>query len=883
MSENQLSPLHTNPPVTPPPATDSAIDVQIQQESRVFPSDIGIERRQILSPVSPHPVHVQEPPVLKNQMELANNFTDAHPTNTNGMGPSSAATFVSPDLSSLESLMKQHQQQALQQQQHHQHQEKDQQPPTLEQSTTQEHPQNQLSLPEPTLYSASSSLPSAIAPFPAMDKSSPPPVSSSLHAGNGEAPAGNGSFASSASAPSSNGITAPSKPTNISTGLPPPPILASNLSSSNVDLQALLTKLSSPATPTVPQQLHSAPQSPPLPNGAPVVAPSSSAPPPSVKSPLPQSPVQKTRTSSNPPPPPTNHPLPPVPVVSSSLPGQPPAGYPASLPPPPNFAQHKQQQQQPPPQPQQPASVTEEEDEEDSRPFTVDEEEEFSQFLTDERDYVSHGQWDRFPPGSRLFIGNLPTEKVTKRDLFRIFHKHGRLAQVSIKQAYGFVQFLDQSSCAAALRHEQGSTVRGRKMHLEISKPQRNTRPAPIDSARTRRSRSPDYSRGGVSPRRGGPPSSAGGGRREVDRYRGPPASDRDSRDRRDRDEYASRRRSSPPPRARDDYRPGRRSRSRSRSPPARYRPRSRSRTPDFDDVPLPKRSADQVPEVQILVSDELDRNFIWWVENAFRSKNLKCDMLFLNPRLQLSAVVKRQVMEGVNAVVFLNRQMQLASTISIQIFDRKDQDAASFNQYDNLDPSVAAELVVHSKQQQQQYAAAVAAPAAHYGSYGAPPAMQQPQVPQQQQLAGLQGLASVPGLASLIQGVDAGTLQKILLGLHQQSQPQIQQQPQYQQTQQLNDLASMLARPQQQQYGSAPQQPQQQAYGSQPPPQNSALGAFGGTAGFAALLGQAQQKVAAAQQQQSPTQQSPPQQPVQTQNSQIGNIMETLAKWKQS
>lgn len=28
----------------------------------------------------------------------------------------------------------------------------------------------------------------------------------------------------------------------------------------------------------------------------------------------------------------------------------------------------------------------------------------------------------------------------------------------------------------------------------------------------------------------------------------------------------------------------------------------------DLDDVPLPRRSPDQVPEVQILVSDELDR-----------------------------------------------------------------------------------------------------------------------------------------------------------------------------------------------------------------------------------------------------------------------------------
>jgi len=143
---------------------------------------------------------------------------------------------------------------------------------------------------------------------------------------------------------------------------------------------------------------------------------------------------------------------------------------------------------------------------------------------------------------------------------------------------------------------------------LEISKPQRNTRPAPTDSARPRRSRSPDYARGGGSPRRSAPPAAAG--RREVDRYRAPPPSDRDHRDRRDRDEYSARRRSSPPPLrgARDDYRPGRRSRS--RSPPTRYRPRSRSRTrsPDFDDVPLPRRAPEQVPEVQILVSDELDR-----------------------------------------------------------------------------------------------------------------------------------------------------------------------------------------------------------------------------------------------------------------------------------
>ena len=66
--------------------------------------------------------------------------------------------------------------------------------------------------------------------------------------------------------------------------------------------------------------------------------------------------------------------------------------------------------------------------------------------------------------------GNLPSEKVTKRDIFRIFSRHGRLAQISIKQAYGFVQFLDVSSCVSALRDEQGASCKGRKMRKSTMK-----------------------------------------------------------------------------------------------------------------------------------------------------------------------------------------------------------------------------------------------------------------------------------------------------------------------------------------------------------------------------------------------------------------------------
>lgn len=48
--------------------------------------------------------------------------------------------------------------------------------------------------------------------------------------------------------------------------------------------------------------------------------------------------------------------------------------------------------------------------------------------------------------------------------MFHIFHKYGKLAQISIKQAYGFIQFLEAPACHAALQAEQGALVRGRKI-----------------------------------------------------------------------------------------------------------------------------------------------------------------------------------------------------------------------------------------------------------------------------------------------------------------------------------------------------------------------------------------------------------------------------------
>lgn len=138
---------------------------------------------------------------------------------------------------------------------------------------------------------------------------------------------------------------------------------------------------------------------------------------------------------------------------------------------------------------------------------------------------------------------------------------------------------------------------------LEISKPQRNTKKAePQNAGPRRRSRSPDYTRGGIglAPRDG--------------RYGANPNSmsprDRDRRFR-DREDYRPMR--SPSPRGLRGIRSRDRSRdrfdtryrSRSRTPPRRHRSPSPRRDYTEDGLDLRRRLPHEVPDIQILVLNE--------------------------------------------------------------------------------------------------------------------------------------------------------------------------------------------------------------------------------------------------------------------------------------
>lgn len=366
MSENQSS----------PPAPDPSAHTTEYLPDADAPVQSIEEDREMLSPVSPHPVHVAEPsdiPVLKNQMDPVFNSTDAHASHpvVNGLSLGGLPYNLGTSPSWME------------QQPQSQH---------LSMSSASATDNTNDSIPSSS-SSSSSSL--------TVDVLQNAPSSAIANFGNGNVPDTSGT----------NGVVMnTSLITADSTSVSPPKThsysLPSNLPN-NVDLQALLTKLSpsvhqqsvssqiaqvsaaaiTAATVTVPVSAHAS---------SPSQARVPSLPQPPMQALVPsQLPAQNHQTT---------HPLP-QPPATSAVNGAPghtghPAGYPASLPPPPNFNQHRQQV---------PASPTGTEDnEEDNRPFTIEEEEAYERFLSDERDYVTQGQWDRFPAGSRLFIGAHP-------------------------------------------------------------------------------------------------------------------------------------------------------------------------------------------------------------------------------------------------------------------------------------------------------------------------------------------------------------------------------------------------------------------------------------------------------------------------------------------
>lgn len=102
-------------------------------------------------------------------------------------------------------------------------------------------------------------------------------------------------------------------------------------------------------------------------------------------------------------------------------------------------------------------------------PMSTEESDEFTKYLAEEAKYQDRRSLDEFPERSRLFIGNLSTNTISKEDLFRICNKYGEVVSITLKGGYGFVQFKTAEQCADCIKGETDVPLHGRLMRLDAS------------------------------------------------------------------------------------------------------------------------------------------------------------------------------------------------------------------------------------------------------------------------------------------------------------------------------------------------------------------------------------------------------------------------------
>ncbi|KAK4642463.1 nuclear polyadenylated RNA-binding protein 3 [Podospora bellae-mahoneyi] len=451
-------------------------------------------------------------------------------------------------------------------------------------------------------------------------------------------------------------------------------------------------------------------------------------------------------------------------------------------------------------------------------------------FVNDERTYTSEQNWDRFPEGARIFVGNLSSDRVSKKEVFAVFSKYGRLAQISMKSAYGFVQYHNVSEAQAALEACQDMELGGRRIHLEISRRQKK-------KGGDDRGHSPD--------RRGGPRGMAND-RLDLNNQPRDPGWKRTNDHRRS----ASPRRDDPRgfySRDRDNG-PMSHDRRRSRSPrrsrfgSESYRRRSPSphrRTPsDVDRLDIPRRYGNDVPDVQILLLQDLDRPFVDWVQNALHAHGLKTAVMHLNPRFPRNTIVQRQVLEGVHAIIDLDQKSRDSGLISLQLFIRNSGTGSNirFESYNSLNPELAGGLVMREKTRVVH--APPPPPPPHVAAYPPtyqPPPVAAPTAPYQSPIVPppATGYQSYPPASSIPQAapappatpIDNDYLRSLLTGLQTQQQSQQQTTATRAPAPQI-DINALLGSLQ----GGVPQQAPPQQYGvPQPPQYQGAAGYYGG------------------------------------------------------
>ena len=289
------------------------------------------------------------------------------------------------------------------------------------------------------------------------------------------------------------------------------------------------------------------------------------------------------------------------------------------------------------------------------------------------------------PPNSRLFLGNLATDKVTRGQIEAMFSKYGRVLEVSLHQNFGFVQFEDAETASVAMAGENRKIIKG--LTLDISPATSRGRRSAASSSRAPPrdgDRCIDFTKGlcrrgnacrFVHERTGpaAPPPAAAASHRDwcLDFsygkcFRGsrcryshdiPPDERAAGYDERARSDEPRRREPEP----RRDERSGYASR---RSPPPRKRP---APPPDYE-APPSKRTKLVDVEVVLLEADPRAREFALTLGGVLADEGFPAGLTSLGPQTQVRDVLAAMAGDGVKYAAIIDPMTPGQPTVTLEM-----------------------------------------------------------------------------------------------------------------------------------------------------------------------------------------------------------------------
>ncbi|XP_038551774.1 nuclear receptor coactivator 5 isoform X5 [Micropterus salmoides] len=318
----------------------------------------------------------------------------------------------------------------------------------------------------------------------------------------------------------------------------------------------------------------------------------------------------------------------------------------------------------------------------------------------------------------RIFVGNLPTSDMEKKDMEDLFSPYGKIVGVSMFRGFGFVQFERVEEAEAAKAAQQGRIYKGYKIDVNMAVERRQAKPQSQQSPSRRapyssygdskdlrpRSRSPAYGREGREPRdardgreprdsrdgrdSGREPRPAGHSRDHDYRYRSSESRDKDPREpaysRDDYDRYYRsgsaaeeyyRRKDEP---YRDPYRDpwnGRREPEVPLNPSAvddRARPEERRRNELYRQYyeELQRRyDTDRPVDCSVIVVNKAqNREYAETVGRKVRDLGMVVDLIFLNTEVSLTQALEDVGRARTPFAIIITQQHQVHRSCTVNI-----------------------------------------------------------------------------------------------------------------------------------------------------------------------------------------------------------------------